>query len=354
MYNLAHRQLMLLWCIGFISVVTAVSDEKPNSTTTTQGRSARYGFFDNLNSNHPYDPDYMNRYNDQSNLHSEYGNNIYSNPNYHYPSGFNYFPSSEQDYASGYGGYYLAHPKKGNPNYFLEKEDEEKDKPESNSDANDGTSKVQDMVTKGMKVLTGSENIETEVIERPASFMSTVQKFFANPMVLLAVLAIPLSFLAVMILPYFNNNSSNLLGNIGTSVLPAVTNTIATGFARSLDGNSSLQVEQILDAINEYGAKSLEDPRCFQRFLCDAANSHIESRSGGSWSIQKVIQRLSKAVDDRLWNAMGVKFLFDSVLNGSCQSLVCNGTPAYRQDFPLMDKFRLLGARLLNYTEIVH
>ncbi|KAG8198651.1 hypothetical protein JTE90_015483 [Oedothorax gibbosus] len=329
-------------------MVSAIPDENSKSTTTASGRSTRFEVFQNLNNDRSYAPTSMNRYYDQSHLHSEYGNGLYPQQNYNYPSGYNYYPPIEEIY----GVYQPTNPKKDNADHVPPKDHKEKDALNATTEANVGIPKDQDMITKGMKVLTGSGNIETEVIERPVSSLSIFQKIFANPIVLMAALIIPLGLLAVLVLPYFNN--INVLGDIGNNVLPAVTSTISSGFARSLDGKSSLQVEQFLDTINEYGARGLEDPKCFQRFFCDAAMSHIERRSGGSWSIQKVLQKLSKAVDERVWDSMGIKFLFSSLVNGNCEKLVCTGTSAYKQDLPIMDKLRLLSARLFNYTEVVN
>lgn len=342
------KQIMFFMCIGFISMVSSIPDENSKSTSTASGRT--YGFIDDFNKGRPYDPANMDsRYYDHSNMlsnYGSYGNGMYPQQNYNYPSGYNYYSPIEEII----GVYQPSNPKKDSQDNEPQKENKEKDVPTSSTEASVGISKDQDTLTKGMKVLTSSEKIETEVIQRPASFLSTVQKIFANPIVLMAALAIPLGLLAALVLPYFNN--VNVFGDIGNSVLPAVTSTIASGFARSLDGESSPQVEKFLDTINEYGARSLEDPRCLQRFFCEAAKSHIESRSGGSWSIQKVLQKLSKAVDEKVWDSMGIKFLFSSLMNGNCDNLACSGTSAYKQDVPIFDKLRLLSARLFNYTKV--
>ncbi|GIX97182.1 uncharacterized protein CEXT_332881 [Caerostris extrusa] len=143
---------------------------------------------------------------------------------------------------------------------------------------------LKETATKGTKVLTGLETeTETAVIQKP-TFWSYVRKAFFNPMFILSIVIVPLTFIAESILP-------SLLDMLGSNMLPVITSTIASGFARSFDINA---VEQVLDFVNEYGARAVEDPRCFQRFLCQASRSSLESRSGDSWSIQKLFESFLK------------------------------------------------------------
>ncbi|GBN79809.1 hypothetical protein AVEN_273041-1, partial [Araneus ventricosus] len=129
---------------------------------------------------------------------------------------------------------------------------------------------------------------------------------------------------------------------------------IVNGFARSLDGDKALHIEQILDVINEFGVRALEDPNCLQQFLCQASKFHSENNSASSWSIQKITQKLENSLNDELLEEYGLKPLFYSVEKGNCESLACNGSPAYTQDVPLFENIYLLSGKVFNLTQVMH
>ncbi|GFT18750.1 uncharacterized protein NPIL_331401 [Nephila pilipes] len=343
---------IFLICARIVSPTFAIDNDIAERFT---GRSSRSGYFDNLNNRLPYENEYQKFY-DSSDSYPEFSKTVDSNklPRYDVPSGFDDFvpdDNIEDKYSYAPGGFYLPSSKKSKINYFVEevKESDHIDSPPSNSVTipsvtTEGSSK--DLPNRGTKVLSGTNNIETEVAVRP-TFLNVIQKILFNPLVLSALVMIPLTLFAEIALPY-------LMNMLGSNMAPVIATTIASGFARSLDENSALHVEQILDTINEYGARALEDPRCFQRFLCQGANSFFESRSGDVWNIHKVIRKLAKTVDDRVWGALGLQQLLNSAHSGSCESFICSGTTAFKEDIPLIEKLRLLGAKLFKYTEIVH
>ncbi|GFR09696.1 uncharacterized protein TNCT_65261 [Trichonephila clavata] len=319
------------------------------------GRTAHAGYFDNFHNRLPYEQEFE-KFFDSSYSYPEFSKVIDSNklPRYDVPSGFKDFvpdESTEDKYSYSPGGFYLPSSKKTKMNYFVEevKESDNNDRQSSNGEIITSTTTDEsnkDLPNKGTKVLTGSNSIDTEIAVRP-TFLSFIRKILLNPLVSSALVMIPLTLIAEMILPYFTNF-------FGSNMAPVFASTIASGFARSLDVNSALHVEQILDTINEYGARTLEDPRCFQRFLCQGAKSYFESRSGDPWNIHKVIRKLAKTVDDRVWGALGLKHLLNSVQNGSCESIVCSGTVAYKQDLSLMEKLQLLSTKFFKPTEVVY
>ncbi|GBN34939.1 hypothetical protein AVEN_245446-1 [Araneus ventricosus] len=106
-------------------------------------------------------------------------------------------------------------------------------------------------------------------------------------------------------------------------MLPTVATTIVTGFARSMDGDMSLQVEKVLDVINKFGVKALEDPKCLQEFICRFAKYQSESHSDGSWSIKKIMKKFENSVHDEVLEKFGLKPLFNSLENGSCEYVMC-------------------------------
>lgn len=337
-----RKQAILLICIGLLFHSFGFEQRNGYSSLNTIDQDRQSVEFKNLDDRLPYDSDFEPKSDDA--LYPEFDNHLDSNksPRIVIPSGFEDFVPDEIDddrYSYAPGGFYLPSSKKAKFNYFVEEVKDEM--PATTPKPNDSTKES----VKGMKVLTGTDNPQNQIIERP-SFTTYLKKLFLNPKTLLAFAMIPLAFAAEVFIPY--------LGKIfSRNLLPVVTSTIASGFARSFDGTTVSKVDHVLDAINEYGARSLEDPRCFQRFFCQVARSNFKSRFGDSWSIPKVIRKLSKAVDERLWDALGIKHLFSSLEHGNCDSLVCTGTVAYAQNVPLFEKLRLLSVKLFNQTKVI-
>ncbi|GBO32366.1 hypothetical protein AVEN_81752-1 [Araneus ventricosus] len=247
----------------------------------------------------------------------------------------------DDKYSYSHGGFYIPHERESKLNYHLEEvtgnvngennaliPDEESSK-DSNS-----------------KILSGSSQAETGIIERP-SFLSVLKKAFFNPLFIISAAAVHLAFIIEMIFPYVMNIFS---GNM----FPTVATTIVTGFARSIDGDRVLQAEKVLDVINEFGVKALEDTKCLQGFLCRFAKSQSDSHLDGSWSIKKVMKKFENSVHNEILDEFGLKPLFNSVEKGSCESFVCKGSPAYTQDVPLLEKLYLLGWKVFNLTEVMH
>ncbi|KAF8795450.1 hypothetical protein HNY73_003295 [Argiope bruennichi] len=250
--------------------------------------------------------------------------------------------NDDNKYSYSPGGFYIPHEREAKYNYHFEEVTDKDDKHEGKGRTPErGPIKVTNS-----KFLAGSNQTETGVIERP-TFLSVLKKAFFKPLVIISISIIPLAFIIEMTSPYI---SKMLKGNM----LPTVATTIASGFARSLDGDTVLHVEQVLDVINEFGVRSIEDPKCLQRFLCQGVKSQTESHSEGSRSIRKIVHRLENSVDDEVLNKYGLKTLFNFVKSGNCETLTCKGSPAYTQDVPLFEKLYLLGTKVFNLTELVH
>ncbi|KAF8795448.1 hypothetical protein HNY73_003293 [Argiope bruennichi] len=338
-----RKQTIIIICICLLFHSFGLEQKFGYSSVNAIDQDSQPANFEKLDDRLPYDPDFKNKPDDA--LYPEFDNHLgfSKSPRIVIPSGFDDFIPNESDddrYSYAPGGFYLPSSKKSKINYFIEevKEDVPTPAPKSEPPAKEPV--------KGMKVLTGTDIPETQIIERP-SIMSYLKKLFLNPKMLLAFAMIPLAFAAEVFLPH--------LGKIfSRNMLPVVTSTIASGFARSFDGATVSGIDQVLDAINEYAARNMEDPRCFQRLFCQVARSNFESRSGDSWSIQKEIRKLAKTVDDRLWDALGLRHLFSSLESGNCDSLVCTGTVAYAQNSSLFEMLRLLGAKLFNQTKVVY
>ncbi|GBN70341.1 hypothetical protein AVEN_20852-1 [Araneus ventricosus] len=341
MYNI-RKQAIILICICLLFHSFGLEHRFGYFSENAIDQQSQGVNFERLDDRLPYDPDFQNKADDTP--YPEFDNHLQSSKSsrIEVPSGFDDFIPDESDddrYSYAPGGFYLPSSKKSKLNYFIE---EVKDDVPDSTQKNEPTKES----VKGMKVLTGADIPQTQVTERP-SFMSYLRKLFLNPKMLMAFAMIPLAFAAEVFIPH--------LGKIfSRNMLPVVTSTIASGLARSFDGTAVSGVDEVLDAINEYGARSMEDPRCFQRFFCQIARSNFESRSGDSWSVQKVIRKLAKTVDDRLWDSLGLKHLFSSLESGNCDSLVCTGTVAYAQNVSLFEKLRLLSAKLFNQTKVIN
>ncbi|GIX97185.1 uncharacterized protein CEXT_332891 [Caerostris extrusa] len=332
------KQLAVLFCFCIVSTVFAEDTNRAFKDSAKIGLSGYSGKLDNWRS---YNWDYKNKISDTSSSISRDSDD-----------GLKYDTSTDLDdfipdrstsdkYSYSPGGFYIPQEKKAKMNYFVEEVSVNDNSEDKTSTANHESPK--DLATK--KVLTGSQT-ETQVITRP-SLLSQIAKVFKNPMVILSVAFVPLAFIAEMLFPYFLKMFDNRM-------MPAVASTFASGFARSLDGDISLHVEQVLDAVNEFGVRAVEDPRCFKRFLCQGAKSHFDNHVDESSLVQKVISKVEKSVDDDLLDRWGLKQLLNSVQNGNCDSLSCTGSPAYTQDVPLLEKIYLIGSKFFNSTKIVH
>ncbi|GBN34937.1 hypothetical protein AVEN_245445-1 [Araneus ventricosus] len=246
----------------------------------------------------------------------------------------------DDKYSYSPGGFYIPQEREAKLNYhFEEVSGHESGKnnilipdEESSKDSNS-------------KILSESSQTETGIIERP-TFLSILKKAFLNPLFIISAAAIPLAFIIEIAFPYLMNILS---GNM----LPTVATTIVTGFARSMDGGMSLQLEKVLEIINKFGVKALEDPKCLQEFICRFANSRSESHSNGSWSIKKIMKKFENSVHDEVLEKFELKQLCNSLEKGSCEYVMCKGSPAYIQDVPLFEKLYLLSAKVFNLTEVM-
>ncbi|GIY32076.1 uncharacterized protein CEXT_328721 [Caerostris extrusa] len=145
--------------------------------------------------------------------------------------------------------------------------------------------------------------------ERP-TFWSYIKKLLINPKFILTVAIVPIAFFAEM-------SVFQVLKTLGAGMLPSVTSTIASGFARSLEGDNFLHVEQILDIFNKYFVRAIEDPKCLKKFLCQSAKSRAEI----SPFVDKLVEKFEKSVDDNFLDSGGLKQFLSSVHNGNCDSL---------------------------------
>ncbi|XP_054715553.1 protein toll-like [Uloborus diversus] len=294
--------LVLVLCSSWIFIVAEESDGK-NSTGKDRNRSPRYGFEDYSN-RLPFNPEFQGRYYDPSAPYPEFATkpDRYDFPPYEIPTSFDQFvPDESSKYSYGAGGFYFPYP----PSYAVDDSYNKKDDKTKPTLLEEGATKVKELVEKAVKVISGPTEVAPLEVEDQPSFLTTIKKYFRDPTVAFTAIVFSVSFLIATFLPLVNK----FLANAG--MLPAVTSTIASSVARSLDSNGNIHLEQVLDAINEFGAKSFEDPRCFQRFLCQAAKSQIESRSEEAWSIRKMIQKLSKIVDFKILSFSMFNFLPD-------------------------------------------
>ncbi|GFT57565.1 uncharacterized protein NPIL_518191 [Nephila pilipes] len=308
-----EQQLIVLFCVGILLPALAVGKDIENDVT------GHNRYLDSLKNKPSYENEQQSIFSETSSY-PELSNSLDSNkaPIYEYPSKYEEFAldeNHEDKYSYGPGGFYLPSNKQNMQNYFIEEVNNKGSKQDSRLSVN-GSSK--DPSKKVINSLSVSEKTESEISERP-TIISLIRKLFLNPTILNVIAVVAPTFIVEMIFPY-------LLRLFGSAVMPVVTSRIARGFARSLDGFSSLHTEQVLDVIQDYGARALEDPRCFQRFFCYGVKSYFENRSGDFWSIQKVVRKLTKTVDERLWNALGLKHLLDSMQSGHCDSLICSET----------------------------
>ncbi|KAF8795451.1 hypothetical protein HNY73_003296 [Argiope bruennichi] len=116
-------------------------------------------------------------------------------------------------YSYSLGGFYIPNEREAIYNYYFEEVTGKDDKHEHNSDK--GSVKDSDS-----KILTGSSQTAT-YYRKTCVFIGSQESFPESS-----------------------------------------TTTIASGFARSLDGDTVLHVEQVLDVINKFGVRSIEDPKC--------------------------------------------------------------------------------------------
>ncbi|GFY38012.1 uncharacterized protein TNIN_477481 [Trichonephila inaurata madagascariensis] len=257
---------------------------------------------------------------------------------YHDPSELDDFlpdRSIEDKYSYSPGGFYVPREKKAKLNYFVEEVEFNHNKHAFGS--NDESPK--DVEAKDLKILTSSEKVGTQVSQRP-SFMSFIKNMMLNPK-FIAIAMMPLAFFAEMLIP-------NLFKTFGRHFLPKVSSTIANGFARSFNEHTSIETEQILDLINEFGSRAIEDPKCIKKFICQGAKVQIEGRSGDSWSFEKVVPIVMNSIDEEFLDRYGLKRLLRSIERGNCDSLVCSGSPAYTQDVSFIEKIYLLGVKFLS------
>ncbi|KAF8795447.1 hypothetical protein HNY73_003292 [Argiope bruennichi] len=230
------------------------------------------------------------------------------------------------------GGFYIPRERDAKYNYHIEEVTNTEDNENKEELAKDSN----------FKILTGSSETETGITERP-SFLFLLKNTFLNPLLLISAVVIPIAFIIEMISP--NMFSGNVLPSVGT--------TIVSGFGRSSDAGNVSHVEQVLDAINELGVTSLEDPKCLKQFICQYAVSQSTTHSESSWSVQNIMINLENSINDEILNKFGLNQLFKSMEMGDCESLLCKGSPAYTQNVPLFVKVILLGRKIFNLTQVV-
>ncbi|GIY73834.1 hypothetical protein CDAR_405411 [Caerostris darwini] len=226
----------------------------------------------------------------------------------------------DDKYSFSPGGFYVPNEETMKLNYYVEEIPFDDNDQHNGFMSSEESKSAKDRNTKGMKILSELEKIETEMAERP-SFWSYIKKLLVNPKFILTVAIVPIAFFAEM-------SVLQVLKTLGAGMLPSVTSTIASGFARSLDGDNILHVEKILDIFNKYFVRSIEDPKCLQKFLCQRARSRTEI----SPFVNKLVEKFEKSVDDNFLDSWGLKQFLSSVQNGNCNSLACNGSPVYTQN----------------------
>ncbi|KAF8795446.1 hypothetical protein HNY73_003291 [Argiope bruennichi] len=217
----------------------------------------------------------------------------------------------DDKYSYSPGGFYIPHEREAKLNYHFEEVTDDNEKSENKAQIPDKVS-IKDS---NSKILPATGQTKTGNIERP-TFLSVLMKAFLNPLVIISAAAIPLAFIIENVFLQGMNIFSG-------SKLPT---TIANGFARSLNEETVLHVEQLLDAINEFGVKLIEDPKCLQSFICQLAESQSQSHPISSWPIllvpvQKIMQKLENSVDYEILNKYGLKEFFYAVKNTNVNHL---------------------------------
>ncbi|GFT18745.1 uncharacterized protein NPIL_331371 [Nephila pilipes] len=341
------KQLLLFFCIDLMLYAWADTSSNIDASMNDEAnKSAR--FMDKYNSRYAYKNNYKSKiYTRPSKFgKDDVSKDILRNQAAMESDDFLSYEdrSNEENYSYSPGGFYIPSEKKEKQNYFVEELDVNNTHNESKRLKFDKES-PKETEAKDMKILTGAQNGGTQVTKRP-SFMSSVRKLMLNPMVLTAITMVPLAFMAEIMFPRLLKSNKNWI--------PMFSATRTDGFARSLDSNASVNFEHIMDVINEFGARAIEDPKCLQKFICQSIKSPNENYLRDSWSVQKIARKVTNSVDDDILNRYGIKNLLDSVENGNCEVLECSGLPAYSKEAHLIEKIYLLGAKFLNQTEILH
>ncbi|GBO15221.1 hypothetical protein AVEN_185890-1 [Araneus ventricosus] len=251
MASLIKKFTLIIFC----SAVSFSFSQELNQSQKVSSRTGRDGYLYNRNNWSVHQTDYKKVSSNTVASSSDSGKGHDSSDSLKYASLSeldDFIPDRTLDakYSYSPGGFYIPHEREAKFNYHFEEV--------TDSDQSENKGHVPDKVSSidsNSKILTSSTETETGIIDRP-TFLSVLKKAVLNPLVILSVAAVPLAFIIEMIFPYMSNMLS---GNM----LPTVATTIVSGFARNLDGDSALQLKQILYAIKKLVVNALEDPKFF-------------------------------------------------------------------------------------------
>lgn len=168
-----------------------------------------------------------------------------------------------------------------------------------------------------------NEDQSPDVPDGLAGFFS---KLTSDPAALIGVLMIPTAILLAALVPTL----ASLFSGDGNSGSTPLVTTVATGSTgRKLSDNPSF-VKPILEAIENFSARSASEHTCLQKSFCDATRG---SNSTDFRPIQKNIYKAFTFVDDYWLEALGVKQLMEAMGSGDCDKIECETTKVKDRDF---------------------
>lgn len=272
---------------------------------------------------------------------------------YEVPSGFHEFSPDKKSgpkYTYGPGDFYLPNLEHDNAAQEIKDRTEMTTKP---SNSGNLPSRINDLFQRAVQFFFGMNDPDSVLIDEKPTLVTVFKQIFKDPIVALVAIIVPISFLIINVISFFTRlvTGSSMLSNLVPNLAPVVTSTIANTVARGLESPAA---EQILEVIGEFGSKAVDDPKCLQRLFCQAAKSHIESRSIDSFPIQRIVRKLVKAVDEKMWNAFGMNLLITSLQRGHCDVIPCSFDFKSSSGIRLMDKLGQLFSNLFNITETQH
>lgn len=272
---------------------------------------------------------------------------------YEVPSGFHEFTSDKKSgpkYTYAPGDFYLSNFEH---DYAAQEAIDRTEMTTKPSVSETLPSRINDLFQRAVKFFFGMNDPDSILIDEKPTLVTVFKQIFKDPIVALAAIIVPVSFLIINVISFLTKlvTGSSVLSNLVPNLAPVVTSTIANTVARGLENPAA---EQILEVIGEFGSKAVEDPKCLQRLFCQAAKSRIESRSVDSFSIQRIVRKLIKVVDEKMWKAFGLNLLSTSLQSGHCDIIPCGFDFKSSSGIRLMDKLGQLFSNLFNITETQH
>lgn len=345
---MATSRLIFALCFFMCKASAEVKDV--NNKTDTSSRTARFNYPEYAENRLPSTLNFQ-EHGPYSDRQGYYKNEKHLS--YEVPSGFHEFipdKTSGPKYTYGPSDFYP-------PNFEQDFSPQEiKDRVEMTtkpSISGNLPSRINDLFQRAVKFFFGMNDPDSVLIDEKPTLVTVFKQIFKDPVVALAAIIVPVSFLLINVISFMTKlvTGSSMLSNLVPNLAPVVTSTIANTVARGLENPAA---GQILEVIDEFGSKAVADPKCLQRLFCQAAKSDIESRSADSFSIQGIMRKLAKAVDEKMWGAFGLNLLFTSLQSGHCDVIPCSFDFKSSSGISLLDKLKQLFSKLFNITETQH